>query len=395
MMNRLLVAVSLMVAQWSFAQPDTWKQIDSMNGPGKSVASSCVLNNNGFVIGGFTGTDFTRKMYSYNPNQDDWDDEISVGGETGSGNNRGSAVAFSINNKAYYGLGQGNTANYYRDFWSYDPTTDTWTQEADFAGSARHGAVGFGNNLFGYVGTGQDANGLCKDFFKYDPNANTWQQLNDFPGSARKFAVAHFIGEDAYLTTGDDGVYQNDCWVYVTQFDVWAQRSDLPAMGRSGVASWVVFPSLFIATGESADGTYLNEVWEYNMYSNAWVARAPLPGPARKHATAFAINNKAYVGTGYALGGQFLDDFYSYDRVLSLDEKAQVEVLVYPNPSSDIVQVKGKSVVQVVAIDVSGKHFPMVVNNNSFSVGHLAKGKYVLVLEDDQHQSLISSVEVL
>ena len=46
------------------------------------------------------------------------------------------AVAFSIGSKAYIGTGQ-DDSSYYKDFWEYDPATDTWTQKADFGGDRR------------------------------------------------------------------------------------------------------------------------------------------------------------------------------------------------------------------------------------------------------------------
>jgi len=39
---------------------------------------------------------------------------------------RANASAISLNNKIY--LACGDTPNYLKDFWEYDPTIDTWTQ---------------------------------------------------------------------------------------------------------------------------------------------------------------------------------------------------------------------------------------------------------------------------
>jgi hypothetical protein len=43
-----------------------------------------------------------------------------------------------------------------KDFWEYDPATNTWTQKADFGGTARYSAVGFSIADKGYLGTGTD-----------------------------------------------------------------------------------------------------------------------------------------------------------------------------------------------------------------------------------------------
>ena len=51
------------------------------------------------------------------------------------------------------------------DFWEYDPATNTWTQKADFGGTARQYATGLSIGSKGYIGTGNGSNGqLLKRF---------------------------------------------------------------------------------------------------------------------------------------------------------------------------------------------------------------------------------------
>ena len=62
------------------------------------------------------------------------------------------------------GTGDIGAANeYFADFWEYDPSTNVWTQKADFGGGARSGAVGFSIGSKGYIGTGG-----ANDFWEYD-----------------------------------------------------------------------------------------------------------------------------------------------------------------------------------------------------------------------------------
>ena len=79
---------------------------------------------------------------------------------------------------------------------------DTWTQKADFGGTARvWKPVGFSIGSKGYVGTGSDVNWQSKDFWEYDPSTNAWTQKADFGGPARGAAASFTIGSKGYVGT--------------------------------------------------------------------------------------------------------------------------------------------------------------------------------------------------
>ncbi len=62
-------------------------------------------------------------------------------------------------------------------------------RNADFPGGARYEAVAFGLGSFGYVGTGFDGSNALKDFYQYDPASDTWTDIG-FSGNKRYGAVA-------------------------------------------------------------------------------------------------------------------------------------------------------------------------------------------------------------
>ena len=124
------------------------------------------------------------------------------------GGKRYEAVGFSINGKGYIGTGIDLTRK--KDFWEYDPATDTWAQKADVGGAARNLAVGFSIGNKGYSGTGTGDDGKKRDFWEYDPVTNTWTQKADFGGDARTAAVGFSIGNKGYIGTGDGGGFKKD-----------------------------------------------------------------------------------------------------------------------------------------------------------------------------------------
>src|SRR5207245_4964031 len=98
------------------------------------------------------------------------------------------------------------------------PSTDAWTQKADFGGLPRQHAAGFSIGTKGYIGTGDthiDDTGDTKDFWEYDPVTDTWTRKANF-GTARGSAVGFSIGSKGYIGTGSENniTLYNDFWEY-------------------------------------------------------------------------------------------------------------------------------------------------------------------------------------
>ena len=248
-MMRPLTVLFLIIVSSSIWSQDTWIQRDSVNGAPRSVASAFALNDDAYVLTGLDEFGFRRSMVEYDLSQDDWDDAIGLGGSAGDELNRGSAVAFSAAGYGFCGLGTG-TAEYFGDFWKYDPVTLAWTQIADFGGGNRREAIAFGIDSLGYVGTGQSSTGLNNDFWKYDFLDNTWTPVANFPGTARRDAVGFTMGGQGYIGTGADATsYTTDFWAYYPLTNTWDQKADFPGTPRRGAAGFGLFPTAFIATG--------------------------------------------------------------------------------------------------------------------------------------------------
>src|SRR5882724_5283840 len=82
---------------------------------------------------------------------------------------------------------------------------NTWTQKANFGGTARIEAVGFSIGTKGYIGTGVVSGVGQQDFWEYDPATDVWTQKANFGGSGRSYAVGFSIGSKGYLGTGYNG----------------------------------------------------------------------------------------------------------------------------------------------------------------------------------------------
>ena len=179
----------------------------------------------------------------------------------------GTRVAFVIDGKGYTGASgqEGGVGPNYTGFWEYNPTDNVWTQKAQFAGTARNGAIGFAIGLKGYVVTGHSTQSL-KDCWEYNSVNNTWTKKNDFSGEARSGAAAFAIGQKGY-----------------------------------------------VGMGVNSNGNSIVDFWEYNPVTDNWtqINNVPAALTPKEYGTSFAIGNKGYVGGGQAtVTGR---DFWEYD----------------------------------------------------------------------------------
>lgn len=398
-MIKSLITLFAIYAMNSLIAQNYWIQRDSVNGPPRGAAASFSLNNEFFAVGGIDVEEFKRKMYSYDLDQDDWDDEVPLGGETGDGLARASAIGFSSVGYGFVGLGAGVIPNM-NDLWRYDPSTESWTQMADFIGAGRNGAVAFTIDSITFVGTGLTTEGITDDFYAYNAFSNSWTTISAFPGGARREAAGFTMGGKGYLGTGrGDGIYFADFWEYNPLTDTWTEKAALPGVPRMGAAGCGNFPRAYIMCGET-NTAYLDDVWEYNYFGDIWTQRADFPGGERTQANAEVVDGKVFMGLGY--NGVYHDDFYEYAPMpVGINENnTQSYLKVYPNPARDyfVVQFNQKiTPTQINIFDATGKlvtdKFELtIISNKEIKVNTTSRetlGLYFIqIAENDKVQSL-------
>ncbi|SMO51035.1 Kelch motif-containing protein [Gracilimonas mengyeensis] len=306
-----------------------WARISSYEGIPRSNAVAFSIDGKGYVGTGYNGDqdddqDRLKDIWEFDPEMNFWTQKADFPGIP-----RNSAVAFVADGKGYVGTGYNDDVDgyYLRDFWAYDPATNSWDSVAAFGGSARYGAVAFALNNKGYVGTGHDDNDL-KDFWRYDPETDQWAQVVSIPGEKRIDATAFVIDDKAYVGTGtSNGIYEPDFWVYNPESGLWSNLQNLDEdrdensrdIPRSKAVSFTLDGKGYIALGYS--GGNKSNIWQYNPETDVWTDEdlAVFEGNARRDAVAFTINNLAYVGTGNN-GSLYYDDFWEYNPNIENDE---------------------------------------------------------------------------
>jgi hypothetical protein len=264
-----------------------------------------------------TGLDFSayNDFWEYDPSLNTWTQKANFGGSA-----RVDAIGFSIGNKGFIGTGYDGSNTEKKDFWEYDPAANTWMRRADFRGSARYKAVGFSIGNKGYVGTGTDRyRNNVRDFWEYDPSTGDWTQKANFGGTARYDAVGFSIGNKGFIGTGYDFtgmgydlIQKNDFWEYNPASDTWAQKADVAGIGRSGAVGFSIADKGFIGTGY-VNGGYSKDFWEYDPALNKWTRKEDLNGNARTEGIGIGTGTKGYIGTGVDISSTRKAEFWEYD----------------------------------------------------------------------------------
>jgi len=250
--------------------------------------------------------------------QGSWTQKADFGGTA-----RCYAVGFSIGTTGYIGTGTLDFGGGTKDFWSWNQSTNTWTQKADVGGVERLFAVGFSIGSKGYIGTGTDGNtnvGMT-DLWEYDTINNSWTQKAPFPGSARFGAVGFSIDSKGYIGTGRcDPNYYKDFWEYNPVNDTWTQKTDFGGTARAHATGFFTVDKGYIGCGYLVDtvGTYVHyskDFWEYNPVTDTWTQKADYAGLRRICPSSFSIGKEGYIGTGQDTTGSCntTKDFWKYD----------------------------------------------------------------------------------
>ncbi len=290
-----------------------WIRRSDFDGVIRSNATSFVIGQNGYMFGGYDGSDQLRDLWQYNSTENYWYAKADLPSE---GAARNSAAGFSIGTKGYIGTGS-DGLNALKDFWEYDSEANKWTQKNDFSGVKRYAAVGFSLGSYGYMGCGYDKN-YFKDIYRYHPEDDTWETV-PFEGQKRAGAAAFVIDDKAYLLGGDN----NQSYVYdFYMFDgeTWTKKRDIAntsddsydddySIVRSYGVAFAINSRGYITTGSS--GSLRSDTWEYDPIKDVWEEKTSFEGATRSGAVGFSFGTRGFVTTGKSSGYRF-DDIYEF-----------------------------------------------------------------------------------
>lgn len=233
--------------------------------------------------------------------------------------------SFVIGNYGYTGLGVRVAHNYNQKFWRYDYTGDSWLEVAPFPGSTRVSPVGFAAGGKGYIVGGatlDSPSGVAlRDFYEYDPGTNSWTKLSDYPGNIHNtfFGWAEVVNDKAYIALSAQDFYS-----YIPSTNQWTKLTNPPVQLYSASTTFVSGDIIYVVGGFDSSSYDKREVWAYNTLNGTWTRKSDFPGEPRRAAVGFGLEGKYYVGLGFKLlpVSSVYGDFWQYYPQSDLWEKA-------------------------------------------------------------------------
>ncbi|MFD2722146.1 T9SS type A sorting domain-containing protein [Hymenobacter monticola] len=360
---------------------NTWVAKAPYGGGSRKLATAFTIGSRVYVGTGVLGTSYFRDFWEYNPQTDTWTQKALYAGA-----HRVSATGFSIGGVGFLGLGQLTNGSSSAVLYAYDVASNAWVRFSDFPlASGRYEAATFVANNRAYVTCGTDGSFNYRDCWEFNPLTDTWTQKANFGGSARAYPSAFSIGGEGYVGLGASSGRFFDLWRFTPATNVWTRRADFPGGGRSGAVGFALGTVGYFGTGFNGSAVF-RDLWEYNPATDAWTQRAPFGGVASNGGVAAVVGSRAYVGLGSDANNVALSSWFEYTPLVTSTRTGLTlaGLRVYPNPAADELRWElpaGAQLQQVTLYNALGQ--AVVQQSGPLSVldvRQVARGTYTLLV---------------
>lgn len=245
-----------------------WTQKAVFPGTARSSGFAFASETKGYVGTGYDGDKYYNDFWEFDPTGNVWTQKADFKGSA-----RYGATAFYINGVGYAGTGY--DGNYLMDFYKYNPLTDTWETSISIQGTKRSFATNFIINNKVYVAGGLNNGDYVKDFWMFDPDSQSWVEKaqiadktdydfdDDYTTIARLNTVSLVIDGLGYLATGETGSLNSKTWEYNPDTDRWKERTSFEGSARTAAVGFSIDNRGFVLTGRSLSSLYYDDMWEF------------------------------------------------------------------------------------------------------------------------------------
>jgi len=364
-MRAVILIFCFTLAPELFAQ--FWIQKSSFGGPGRHRATGCATSHRGYMGLGHvngTGQDISYKdWWEYDPASDTWTQKADFPVSTHG------AVALVVDNCPIVGGGSALSTQFYK----FDPALNTWAPIANCILANPGDSQGFSINNRGFVYQGNQ-------LAKYNPNTDSWSLCATAPMSFGQWTCAFAIEGSGFIKGG------NQLWEYKPLHDQWYQRASFPGVSTGGSSAFAIQQHGYVTSGYVGGLSVVTEqVWSFHPATNSWKQEIEFPGSSRRFPVAFAIHDRGYFGTG--TNGINFNDFWQFnpiDNSIGLAEN-MLDLKVYPNPVVDEIHIQGLGLpfdqLELSILDMNGKLLLkeyLLYFQQNIDVSALNTGTYIL-----------------
>lgn len=374
----LLIAFALFTTP-QFAQ--TWVQVADIP-TGRHHPISFSLEGKGYAVtGSNSSSQPTKDFYQYDPVTNSWDTLVDFPGTA-----RSFGIGTVLNGRAYIGFGATLT-QYLDDFWRYDPQSDQWTQLATCPCSGRrHPAmIGIANRI--YVGLGDDASGDLNDWWMYNVDTDSWTSIANLPGQPRHHPFQFNAGGEIFAGLGHSGnVIYRDWYKLDTASNTWTRKKFFPGEGRVAGTQFNWNSAGFVLSGDGDNHSFMptGEMWRYTPDNDSWSQFTPHPGVSRWAPGSFVINNEVYFFGGLnRQSAQYPRSVWKFDlagATVSIEEQAVANLAIFPNPANNVIKwADAENITHVQLVNTLGQVLSTVsVKDESMDISSLNGGVYLV-----------------
>jgi N-acetylneuraminic acid mutarotase len=295
-----LVLISLLLASAAPAAvaqtPNSW----SMGAPmpihvyGAAVA---VLNGEIYVIGGTNADNaIIADTQIYDPATNSWSTGVSLPTPV-----EGASAAV-VKGILYVmgGTTSGGVYNYTDAVWALAPVTQTWYRRAAMPTALHDAGIAVVDNIIYVIGGNSNSNLRADTVESFNPATDTWTEEAPLLAGKSEPTVGvvegTIVAADGLTETGDNGDNES----YDVSANTWTTLTPDPT-GRNAACGGGIGARLYVAGGSYADpGLQLTKF--FTPSTNAWKKFPLMPQAALFQGSA------VYKGNLYCIGGQ--NDFY-------------------------------------------------------------------------------------
>ncbi|MES2681803.1 MAG: kelch repeat-containing protein [Bacteroidota bacterium] len=379
-----LLPIILFCSSHLFSQ--NWLQLTDFPGLERDDGIAVTLNNKLYFGSGLTvGWALSKDFYSLDPTTNTWSAITSLP----NGAERQYACAFAGVNSFFVfgGDGIGGALN---SLLKYDSATNTWSVMASKPGNGLLGAgcLEFGDKVI-IVGGKIPGNIVSNEVWEYTISTNTWTQKNNFPFGGRFRPGAAVASGTGYLVFGIDNTnrYRKEMYSYNQNTDSWTGLQDFPLpKGRAYAALKNLNGTLLMFGGYDSLGVYHKDVWQYNTAFPGWQQNQDFISFGRKGGMSAVAGNKFYYTCGVGINGSEvrLKETWVLDVPVGIKENKNLAVYtVYPNPADEFINIDVEEQTQdplfFSLTDVGGRELKQAkATDGALQIADLEPGIYLL-----------------